>query len=410
MQHINPESRWYWLVRLVHLADLHLGWRPRFAPDDVAARLTAERITVLSSAIDYALAPQNRVHGLLLAGDIFDDHRPSTELVEQVLGLLGRASAAGLILATVPGNHDELTYADSVFRHYASRWPGLLVTAPRPALIGTVDAAGTTVTVYGVAYVGGISEASAPLKGWPRPDGPGLHIALAHGTVVGAGGLPEAWAADERSLPLDADDLGRAGYDYIALGHIHRSGAPAGWPGDWSTCRYGGLVAGRGFDDPGSGRFVVAEIAGRPQDGVRLVEHQVAVTGYHEMSLDAAGCADQAALLAAAGKEVAQLGRGELVRMVVKGVASFALDAPALAAALAARGQLGHVEVVDDTIMVDADRLEALAAERTVRGFFVRRLADKMDAARREGDLAAEALAHRALRYGIEALIRERRA
>jgi len=410
MQHINRESRWYWLVRLVHLADLHLGWRPRFAPDDVAGRLAAERVKVLSAAVDYALAPQNRVCGLLLGGDIFDDHRPPTELVEQVLGLLGRASAAGLLVATVPGNHDELTYADSVFRYYGPRWPGLLVTAPQPALVGTVDAAGTMVSIYGVAYVGGISTATAPLKGWPRPDGPGLHVALAHGTVVGAGGLPEAWAADERSLPLDAEDLGRAGYDYIALGHIHRSGAPAGWPAIWSPCRYGGLVAGRGFDDPGSGRFVVAEIAGRAEGGVKVVEPEVAVTGYHRLSLDVAGCADQAALLAAAGSKVAGLGPGELVRLLVAGVASFPLDGPALAAALATRGQLGYVEVVDDTIMVDADRLEALAAERTVRGFFVRRLADKIDAARREGDAAAEALAHRALGYGIEALTKERRA
>ncbi|WP_324667949.1 hypothetical protein [Geochorda subterranea] len=41
-----------------------------------------------------------------------------------------RLEAAGVRVVTVPGNHDEITCADSVYRERASEWPGLLVQSP----------------------------------------------------------------------------------------------------------------------------------------------------------------------------------------------------------------------------------------------------------------------------------------
>src|SRR5690606_42061096 len=56
-----------------------------------------------------------------------------------------------------------------------------------------------------------------------RLDRDGVHLAVFHGSLD--------WDAGDRSLPLMSPALAAAGYDYIALGHIHRPGEKKVGPG-----------------------------------------------------------------------------------------------------------------------------------------------------------------------------------
>jgi len=401
------------LIRLLHLADLHLGWRPSFAVGPDAAELVARHDGVLAQAAGYALDPANSIAGLLIAGDLFDAHSPSATLVETVIGTLERLVSRGLFVITVPGNHDELTYVDSVYRKYQGRWPGYLVTSPDCRLAASVTVDGLDIHLYGLTYLGGVTQPGSLVTDFAHSRAAGLHLAVLHGTVAGKSGLPPGWARDERSLPVDAARLAAAGYDYVALGHIHRPGPPAGWDNLWPPCRYAGAASGRGFDDPGCGFVTVVELqpetGGRARVGVR--EHPVDVTPYHRVALDLSAVhADSGGLLEAV-RAAAQGCRPGALRIELTGVASMPPDAEALAAlAKAAAGHL-HVEVLDQSSVLDPEALAACAREATVRGFFARSLLAKLGEPEQDrGQGTDRQLLELAWRYGSAALGGSRRS
>jgi DNA repair protein SbcD/Mre11 len=377
------------MPRLLHLADLHLGWRARDM-SEVQARVRRERRDdLLVRAVDLAL--EERVDVVVVAGDLFETFDPEPTLVEWALRHLERLPAAGIELVTVPGNHDELTYAGSVYRTYAERWPGHLVTSPMPSKVATLDLDGGPLHVYGVAYVGGVTDVRGVAAALPSPSGEGVHVFVAHGTLLSPGA---ALAAGERSLPLDRAALERAGYDYVALGHVHAPGASR-LGAAWAV--YPGCVGGKGLDDLGSRHWTVVDLA---PSGASVREVPAKVQPLRHVTLDVSGRDDEGAVSDAI---MALADSDALVRVRLVG----ALAAPLSAEALEERCAPGffQLEVRDETTAVSGALLEAWAASPTVRGAFVRRLQRRLAAA--EGD-ADRALATRALLAGLDAL-RERR-
>jgi len=398
------------LVRLLHLADLHLGWPPRFIADPVVAQRYAEaRWGVFDAALAAALDPANRIDVVVIAGDLFDDHRPAPAVVERVIGGLGRVCARGLALITVPGNHDEITYGDSVYRTYAARWPGILVSNPSLAHVASIRRGDDTAHFYALAYTGGITEIQRPLDHFPRLDQPGMHIAVIHGTVTGAG--QAGWVVQERSLPLDGVALAAAGYDYVALGHIHRHGlAPVAGN---QRAVYAGLVAGRGFDDPGSGKLTIAAVGG-PAQLPQLSYLPVDLPALIRLPVRLDGAVSQLDAVAQLTPQLNALAAGSLVEIELSGVVSQAVDSEALAAALTAATPAAYVAVRDQTSLLAADQVRRWAEETTLRGFFIRRLLDAASGDVRDDVSGTDAadrqqVAERALRYGLAALERGRR-
>ena len=139
------------MLKFLHLADLHLGWEPRFLGER-AAGWQQERDSILAAVVDYALAPGSGIGLVLIVGDLFDCHNPSQALVNEVMLQLKRLVDQGLQVVTVPGNHDEISYPDSVYRQQANTWPGILVRNPHPAHVATFNVNGETCHLYSLAY------------------------------------------------------------------------------------------------------------------------------------------------------------------------------------------------------------------------------------------------------------------
>lgn len=88
----------------------------------------AARDSLLERAVDYACDPAHGIDLVILAGDLFETHQPDAALTGRVIAALERLP---MPLLTTPGNHDEITYAQSVYRR--ARWPGILVTRATPS-------------------------------------------------------------------------------------------------------------------------------------------------------------------------------------------------------------------------------------------------------------------------------------
>ncbi|NLW55054.1 MAG: DNA repair exonuclease [Firmicutes bacterium] len=367
-------------IRCLHLADLHLGWTPSQLGGREEER-QRERDQLLKRAVDLALTPTSGIRLVIIAGDLFETHRPGTELVEAVLRELRRLEQANIPVITVPGNHDEITYHDSVYRQRRNDWPGFLVTNPMPEKVATLSLEDTPCHLYAMAYTGGLTKATELLREFPPPTESGVHLGVFHGSLD--------WEAGERSMPLSSQGLAAAGYDYVALGHLHRYQEKTV---NRTLMVYPGAVEGKTFTDPGTGFFTVVELG----DGFPVVEQvPAAVRAYRQVKIDVSGMETEADL----GKELEKVADPEaLVQIRLVGVFSFLPNLAKLTAGM--REGFYHLEICDDTEHFNLETLKGWATEPTLRGAFLRRMLQRLEAA---ADQRERKIAYLALVKGISA-------
>ena len=400
-------------VRCLHLADLHIGWRPRDFGGKEEQR-GRERDGLIKKAVDYALDRNAGIDLVLVAGDLFETHNPKPHLVEEVIRQLQRLCDAGVPVVTVPGNHDEITYTGSVYKMSAERWPGFLVTCPQPDLVARLDIRGTPVFIYSLAYTGGVTRTSPPVRDFPHTGEAGTHIGVFHGSL--------GWSGGDRSLPLDGEALGGAGYDYVALGHFHgfslaalgksgsraRDGGPhdggpsssAPLSGDPASARpkavYCGMTEARGFSDPGTGFFVVASVG---PGGAKVDRVDAGVRKCLTATVDLTGLAGLPELESRLCGIATQAGLDAMLHVGLLGTAAFRFDAASL---LASVGLLVyHLELSSDATFLAVEEIDQWATEPTIQGEFIRRMRRRLAEATDEHD---RAILEKALSHGLRAL------
>ncbi len=347
------------MISILHLADLHLGWQPAYLPAEKRTLRQKERDALLKSAVDFALDPANDIQAVLIAGDLFEDYQPPAGLVQHVQEQLGRLVQAGLVLVTVPGNHDEISYRASVYRTAAANWPGYLVQNPLPQHCTSFVIKDTNMHIYSLAYTSGISRPDA-IKQLTRLPEPGFHVGVFHGSLDWPG-LPD------RSLPLASGDLARIGLDYLALGHFHQSSEKVVGGG---LAVYPGAIEFKNFSDPGTGQLTICR-----WDGPRVQLERVPLTlrPHADLELDISGCTEPSQLLE---RCLALADPAQQLRLSLIGTPGFAPDLELLQDGLAE--QFFHLELVSQTSYFSPAQLERISREATIRGSFVRRLQDKL--------------------------------
>src|SRR5262245_29643639 len=91
-------------MRVLHLADVHLDTPFAGRSDGVRDRLREASREALSRAVSCAVA--ERVHAVLLAGDVFDGDRLSFRTERFLLDEMTRLHQAGIPVVYATGNHD----------------------------------------------------------------------------------------------------------------------------------------------------------------------------------------------------------------------------------------------------------------------------------------------------------------
>lgn len=367
--------------RILHLADLHLG-DPHDYLGDRARERRREADGVLDRIADRIVEARSRIGGVIIAGDLFEHHAPGSALVERVLGALRRIVDHGVELLTVPGNHDEYSYPNCVYRTARDRWPGTLVTNANPARVATWRIGDRPVHLYAMAYVAGASR--APFERFEIEEADAFRLAVFHGSLD--------LQATDRSLPLSSRALEALGLDYVALGHLH---TPSERRVGRTVFCYPGRIEGAGFLDPGGAPLLEFEptpdgaVCHRSELPVRSIES-------HEIGLSTLGSREE---LDTRIERLAEGRAASVVRLLLGGVAGFAIDPDALRARWSDR--FHHLEVaVAGNLEAQLPHLETLREEPTVRGRFVRIALERIEGLENERE---RRVAEAALREGLAA-------
>lgn len=261
-------------MRLLHTADWHLGRTFH------GASLLEDQAFALDRLVE--LADDERVDAVLVSGDVYDRSLPPADAVTLLDETLTRLAEVCGALVVIAGNHDGPERLAFGSRMLAGA--GLHVAGPlgsEPVSVALADAHGH-VRVWALPYadppqvahalgddgIRGHEAAMAALAGAARSRfAPGeRNVVLAHAYVTGG-------AASESERPLSvggAGDVSAAlfdGFDYVALGHLHRP-QQVGSP----RVRYSGSLLKYSFDEASHAKSVsVAEIAA---DGAVTVEER----------------------------------------------------------------------------------------------------------------------------------------
>lgn len=185
-------------MRFIHIADVHLGAEP-----DAGRAYSDVRPGELWETFEEVMqiCEEEQTDLLLIAGDLF--HRqPLLRELKEVNYLFSALTHTKVVL--IAGNHDYIA-VNSYYRTFSwneNVYP-LFGQEPEYVMFEELDTA-----VYGVSYYSReIRDAkydTLRARGLAQNE-----ILLAHG-------------GDEKHIPIRKSALEQSGFDYIALGHIHR--------------------------------------------------------------------------------------------------------------------------------------------------------------------------------------------
>ena len=234
------------MLHLLHLADIHFGMENygRLDPASGLNRRLLDFTRSVHTAIDYAL--DHDVHLAIFAGDIYKHRDPDPSWQRAFAGCVRRLAEAGVPVVILVGNHDQpntLGKAHAVEIFDTLALPRVTVIS-RPQL-QTIQTAAGPVQVAGFPYMTRsfmlsreqykelsipdahklmVQQADIILRDFAQQLDPSLPAVLTlHGSVA------NAVLSSEQSIMMVGHDpliplssLTDPGWDYVALGHIHR--------------------------------------------------------------------------------------------------------------------------------------------------------------------------------------------
>lgn len=253
---------------------------------------------------------------LLIAGDLF--HRqPLLRELKEVNSLFARLEKTHVVFSA--GNHDYLK-KDSYYRTFSwEEHVHMILTEDLSAVelpeIGTA--------VYGFSYTAR-ETAAMPYAGKRAEGRQPAEILMVHG-------------GDERHVPIKKDELAKLGYDYTALGHIHKPQSIIS-----GRMAYSGALEPSDKNDTGAHGYILGEIADKK---CRIKFVPFASREYVHLEAEVSGNMSGNRLKEKIREEIDKRGRQNIYKILLKGYRD-----PDILFDLQAMDVYGNIiEIFDDT-------------------------------------------------------------
>ncbi|EAG6100386.1 exonuclease SbcCD subunit D [Listeria monocytogenes] len=224
-------------IQFLHMADLHLDSpfiglstlpQPLFSAIQESTFQSLERITTVAikEAVDF----------VLIAGDIYDSEDQSVRAQARFAKEMKRLEAANIPVFMIHGNHDFL----EKHKEKLALPSNVHVFSEQVEVMSHKTATGVSVNIYGFSYNERHIRSSRVGEYKIQGDAD-FHIALLHGSEVSSSEEHDVYA------PFRVQEISRKGFDYWALGHIHKRQLLAESP----SIYYPGNIQGRNRKESG---------------------------------------------------------------------------------------------------------------------------------------------------------------
>lgn len=198
-------------VKFLHTADLHLDSPMvglRHLPKSIFHRLQESTFKTLKNITNAAI--KHEVDFVVIAGDLYDGEDRSIRAQAVLRNEMNRLAENGIKVYAIHGNHDHLG-GNSIQLEFPEN---VYFFKDQLEIAAFRKNDGTLVHLYGFSYPKRhVTERW--IDKYERSDGADFHIGLLHGHFEGA-------SDHGKYAPFRLSELLDKGYDYWALGHIHK--------------------------------------------------------------------------------------------------------------------------------------------------------------------------------------------
>ncbi|EAF2117084.1 exonuclease SbcCD subunit D [Listeria monocytogenes] len=224
-------------IQFLHMADLHLDSpfiglstlpQPLFSAIQESTFQSLERITTVAikEAVDF----------VFIAGDIYDSEDQSVRAQARFAKEMKRLEAANIPVFMIHGNHDFI----EKHKEKLALPSNVHVFSEQVEVMSHKTTTGVSVNIYGFSYNERHIRSSRVGEYKIQGDAD-FHIALLHGSEVSSSEEHDVYA------PFRVQEISKKGFDYWALGHIHKRQLLAESP----SIYYPGNIQGRNRKESG---------------------------------------------------------------------------------------------------------------------------------------------------------------
>lgn len=232
-------------MKLIHLSDLHLG------KSVYEFSMIEDQRYILQQVLE--LIKEEKIDGVLLAGDIYDRTVPSEEAVKLLDSFLTELANLDKKVFMISGNHDSderLQYGSQLFWetgiYIAGRYDGTVPCVDLEDAYGPIHIwlmpyvkASRVAHFYPEADIRTYDDAFQVAMDACKVKEEERNVILVHQFVTGGEREPELSGSESAVANVGTIDMVSADcfapFDYVAMGHIHNAQAVGR-----ETCRYAG--------------------------------------------------------------------------------------------------------------------------------------------------------------------------
>ena len=335
-------------MKFVHFADLHLDTKfdSLNSISGLPEKRRLEQRKVLKEIIEYVEI--NNVDILLISGDVYEQKYIRKTSIDYMNKLFEKIPDTKIFIA--PGNHDPFI-ANSFYNTF--NWNENVHIFKDEVEKIELDG----VNIYGYGFGDFYCEESGVEK--IKIDNPKeLNILITHGSLDGG-------AEDYKEYnPLSKSKLKKLGFDYIALGHIHK---PSYNDEEDQRIVYPGSPLSLGFDELGKHGFISGQIT---KERLKLEFIETDKREFIEKEIDISECNTN--------EEVIELMQDtkfdiqNLYKIILVGSRYFPLNIEEISKLC----EIENIVKIKDKTKAGID-YEAIAKENSVKGIFVKRMLER---------------------------------
>lgn len=228
-------------MRFVHIADMHFDTSfSQLNNSELGNNRRMEQRKALKKIIEYI--NENNVEYLFIAGDFYEHKYIRESTIEYINKLFQEIENTQIFIT--PGNHDPMIKNSFYSRFIWNK--NVHIFGPN---ISFYDNDG--IRIYGYGF-NDFYYTNSEIDKFELDDKDKINILITHGTLNGTNNVDRQYNAISKSA------LENIGFDYVALGHIHKSNY-----NEHEKIVYPGSTISMGFDELGSHGMVVGEFNGK---------------------------------------------------------------------------------------------------------------------------------------------------
>ena len=355
-------------MKFVHIADMHFDSPFKNLADkpDLGDMMRMEQRKALKKIIEYI--KNEDIPFLFISGDLYEQKYIRKTTIEYINNLFKEIPNTKIFIS--PGNHDPFI-KNSYYNQFI--WSeNVTIFTNKAQKVETEEA-----DIYGCGFDDFYCEKSR-INDFKIENKNKINILVIHGSVNASETL------EKNYNPMTKKAIEEKGFDYIALGHIHKRD-------DNTNIVYPGSTVTQGFDELGAHGMIVGEIE---KDRLNIHFKKVAQIEFEEIQLDCTEIISKEELIEKINN--LDLEENKLYKIVLNGKRNFEIDIYNLF-----KFNLDEKIIKIKNCTKPNYDLNSLSNETTLRGLFTKEMINKLDKAENEEQ---KSIIEKAIELGLEVL------